>query len=384
MTFATVAAPALLFGATLIFAAAPVMAALTNAPTAQSSPVTAATFAKGLVHPWGLGVPPRRAPARDRAAGPHARHRQGWPVSGRRWRACRRSTPRGRAVFLDVRLAPDFAKSGTIFFSYAEAAQGGKNGTSVARARLVLEGEGGRLEDVEVIFRQEPSYASDNHFGSRLVFDRDGMLFVTLGERFELMKEAQNPANHIGKIVRITPDGRRRPATPTARTGTRRSGRSGTATSRAPTCTPDTGQLWEVEHGPRGGDELNIARSRPQLRLAGDRLRPPLLGSQDRRGHGQGGHGAADLLLGPLDRRLRARLLHGRLFPEWKGNLFTGALAGEHLERLVLEGDKVVAHEKLLSDLGERIRDVRQGPDGALWLLTDSPNGRVLRVTPRK
>ena len=140
--------------------------------------------------------------------------------------------------------------------------------------------------------------------------------------------------------------------------------------------------MWEVEHGPRGGDELNIAR--PGRSLAGHRLRPPLLGSQNRRGHGQGGHGTADLLLGSSIAVSGLAFYTADLFPGWKGNLFTGALAGEHLERLVLEGDTVVAHEKLLSDLGERIRDVRQGPDGALWLLTDSPNGRVIRVTPCK
>jgi glucose/arabinose dehydrogenase len=383
MTFATVAAPALLFGATLIFAAAPVMAALTNAPTAQSSPVTAATFAKGLVHPWGLAFLPdgrllvTERPGRMRVIGKDGQ--VGPPLAG-----VPKVLAERQGGLLDVRLAPDFAKSGTIFFSYAEPRGGGENGTSVARARLVLDGEGGRLDNVEVIFRQEPSYASDLHFGSRLVFDRDGMLFVTLGERFEPMKEAQNPANHIGKIVRITPDGAPAPGNPNLPGWDPKVWSIGHRNIQGADLHPETGQLWEAEHGPRGGDELNIAHP-------GRNYGWPVIGYGRHYSGAKIGVGTAkEGLEQPIyywDPSIAVSGLAfytADLFPGWKGNLFTGALAGEHLERLVLEGDKVVAHEKLLSDLGERIRDVRQGPDGALWLLTDSPNGRVIRVTPRK
>ncbi len=383
MTFATVAAPALLFGATLIFAAAPVMAALTNAPTAQSSPVTAATFAKGLVHPWGLAFLPNgrllvtERPGRMRVIGKDGQ--VGPPLAG-----VPKVLAERQGGLLDVRLAPDFAKSGTIFFSYAEPRGGGENGTSVARARLVLDGEGGRLDNVEVIFRQEPSYASDLHFGSRLVFDRDGMLFVTLGERFEPMKEAQNPANHIGKIVRITPDGAPAPGNPNLPGWDPKVWSIGHRNIQGADLHPETGQLWEAEHGPRGGDELNIAHP-------GRNYGWPVIGYGRHYSGAKIGVGTAkEGLEQPIyywDPSIAVSGLAfytADLFPGWKGNLFTGALAGEHLERLVLEGDKVVAHEKLLSDLGERIRDVRQGPDGALWLLTDSPNGRVIRVTPRK
>jgi aldose sugar dehydrogenase len=383
MTFATVAAPALLFGATLIFAAAPVMAALTNAPTAQSSPVTAATFAKGLVHPWGLAFLPdgrllvTERPGRMRVIGKDGQ--VGPPLAG-----VPKVLAEKQGGLLDVRLAPDFAKSGTIFFSYAEPRGGGENGTSVARARLVLDGEGGRLDNVEVIFRQEPSYASDLHFGSRLVFDRDGMLFVTLGERFEPMKEAQNPANHIGKIVRITPDGAPAPGNPNLPGWDPKVWSIGHRNIQGADLHPETGQLWEAEHGPRGGDELNIAHP-------GRNYGWPVIGYGRHYSGAKIGVGTAkEGLEQPIyywDPSIAVSGLAfytADLFPGWKGNLFTGALAGEHLERLVLEGDKVVAHEKLLSDLGERIRDVRQGPDGALWLLTDSSNGRVIRVTPRK
>jgi glucose/arabinose dehydrogenase len=382
MTFATVSAPALLFGATLIFAAAPVMAALTNARTAQSSPVRAATFAKGLVHPWGLAFLPEgrllvtERPGRMRLIGKDGQVSP--PLAG---------VPKVHAEkqggLLDVRLAPDFAKSGTIFFSYAEPRGGGENGTAVARAKLVLEGDGGRLDDVEVIFRQQPSYASDLHFGSRLVFDRDGMLFVTLGERFELSKEAQNPANHIGKIVRITPEGEPAPGNSNLPGWDPKVFSIGHRNIQGADLHPETGELWEVEHGPRGGDELNIARP-------GRNYGWPVIGYGRHYSGAKIGVGTAkEGLEQPIyywDPSIAVSGLAfytGELFPEWKGSLFTGALAGEHLERLVLEGDKVVAHEKLLSDLGERIRDVRQGPDGALWLLTDSPNGRVIRITPR-
>jgi aldose sugar dehydrogenase len=385
MTFAAAAAHALVLGAALFLAAAPAAAVITNAPVAKSGPVSVATFAKGLVHPWGLAFLPdgrllvTERPGRIRVVGKDGQLSN--PIA---------RVPKVHAErqggLLDVVLAPDFAKSGTIFFSYAEPREGGKNGTSVARARLVLEDNGGRLEDLEVIFRQEPSYDSDNHFGSRLVFDRDGMLFVTLGDRFELMKEAQNPANHIGKIVRITPDGAPAPGNPNLPGWDPKVWSIGHRNIQGAALDPQTGQLWEVEHGPRGGDELDIA-------LRGRNYGWPVIGYGRHYSGAKIGVGTEkDGMEQPVyywDPSIAVSGLAfytGDLFPAWKGNLFTGALAGEHLHRLVLEGEKVVAHEKLLADLGERerIRDVRQGPDGALWLLTDSPNGKVLRVTPGK
>ena len=385
MTFATAAAHALVLGAALFLAAAPAAAVIRDAPVAKSGPVSVARFAKGLVHPWRLAFLPdgrllvTERPGRIREVGKDGQLSN--PIAG---------VPKVHAErqggLLDVVLAPDFAKSGTIFFSYAEPREGGKNGTSVARARLVLEGNGGRLENLEVIFRQEPSYDSDNHFGSRLVFDREGMLFVTLGDRFELMKEAQNPANHIGKIVRITPDGAPAPGNPNLPGWDPKVWSIGHRNIQGAALNPQTGQLWEVEHGPRGGDELDIA-------LPGRNYGWPVIGYGRHYSGAKIGVGTEkDGMEQPVyywDPSIAVSGLAfytGDLFPAWKGNLFTGALAGEHLHRLVLEGEKVVAHEKLLADLGERerIRDVRQGPDGALWLLTDSPNGKVLRVTPGK
>jgi glucose/arabinose dehydrogenase len=383
MTLATVSAHAFVIGAALMFAAAPAAAAIADAPVVKSGPVDATTFAQGLVHPWGLAFLPdgrllvTERPGRLRVIGTDGQISP--PISG---------VPKVHAVkqggLLDVVLAPDFATTGTIFISYAEPRGGGENGTSVARGRLVLEGNGGRLEDVKVIFRQEPSYASDLHFGSRLVFDREGMLFVTLGERFELMKEAQNPANHIGKIVRITPDGAPAPGNPNLPGWDAKVWSIGHRNIQGADLHPETGRLWEVEHGPKGGDEVDIA-------LSGRNYGWPVIGygrhySGAKIGVGTQKEGMEQPIYywDPSIAVSGLAFYTGDLFPEWKGNLFTGALAGEHLHRLVLKGDEVVGHEKLLADRGERIRDVRQGPDGALWLLTDSSNGKVLRVTPGK
>jgi glucose/arabinose dehydrogenase len=212
------------------------------------------------------------------------------------------------------------------------------------------------------------------------------MLFVTLGERFDLMKEAQNPANHIGKIVRITPDGAPAPGNPNLPGWDPKVWSIGHRNIQGADLHPQTGQLWEVEHGPRGGDELDIA-------LPGRNYGWPVIGygrhySGAKIGVGTEKEGMEQPIYywDPSIAVSGLAFYTGDLFPEWKGNLFTGALAGEHLHRLVLEGDKVVGHERLLADRGERerTRDVRQGPDGALWLLTDSPDGKVLRVTPGK
>jgi glucose/arabinose dehydrogenase len=331
MSFATVAAPVLLIGAALILAATPAAAVITDAPAVKSGPVNVTTFAKGLVHPWGLAFLPdgrllvTERPGRMRLIGKDGQVSP--PLAG---------VPKVHAEkqggLLDVRLAPDFAKSGTIFFSYAEPRGGGENGTAVARAKLVLEGDGGRLDNVEVIFRQQPSYASDLHFGSRLVFDRDGMLFVTLGERFELSKEAQNPANHIGKIVRITPDGAPAPGNPNLPGWDPKVWSIGHRNIQGADLHPETGELWEAEHGPRGGDELNIARP-------GRNFGWPVIGYGRHYSGAKIGVGTAkEGLEQPIyywDPSIAVSGLAfytADLFPGWKGNLFTGALAGEHLD----------------------------------------------------
>jgi glucose/arabinose dehydrogenase len=248
----------------------------------------------------------------------------------------------------------------------------------------VDDGSSGRLEDVQVIFRQEPAYASPNHFGSRIVFARDGSLFVTLGDRYYLRDEAQNPANHLGKLVRLMPDGAPFPGNP-KREGWRAEIWSiGHRNVQGAALHPGTGRLWTIEHGARGGDEINVPE-------AGKNYGWPVITYGRDYSYLKIGEGTAKPGLeqpiyywDPSIAPSGAAFYTADLVPEWKGNLFVGALAGQALHRLVLDGETIIGEERLLGDLGERIRDVRQGPDGALWLLTDSPDGRVLRVAPAR
>jgi glucose/arabinose dehydrogenase len=292
---------------------------------------------------------------------------------------------RGQGGLLDVALSPDFASSGLVYFSYAEPRGSGRTGTTVARAKLVLDGEDGHLADVEVIFRQQPDIHESIHYGSRLVFARDGTLFVTLGERGQNMG-AQDLSNHVGKVVRLRPDGSVPPDNPfVGREGARPEVWSlGHRNQQAAALHPETGKLWTVEHGARGGDEINIP-------LPGRNYGWPVIsygrdysGAKIGEGTAKAGLEQPVYYWDPSIAPSGMAFYTGDLFPEWKGNLFVGALRGQALHRLVLHGEQVVGEEKLLADLGERIRDVRAGPDGALWLLTDNPEGRVLRVVPAR
>jgi glucose/arabinose dehydrogenase len=361
----------------------PLAAQTTKTPPVKTGQaIKVETFAKGLVHPWGMAfLPDGRLLVTERPGRLRIVSKDGTlsaPLQG---------TPKvyasGQGGLLDVQLGPDFASSGLIYLSYADPRDGSRNGTSVARAKLVTEGDGGRLEQVQVIFRQEPSYASSHHFGSRIVFTRDGSLFVTLGERFSAREEAQNPGNHLGKLVRIMPDGGPYSGNPKKDGWRPEIWSIGHRNVQGAALNPATGKLWTIEHGARGGDEINIPE-------AGKNYGWPVISygrNYDFTKIGVGTH--KDGMEQPLyywDPSIApsgAAFYTGDLFPEWKGNLFVGALAGQALHRLVLDGEKVVGEEKLLADLGERIRDVRSGPDGAIWLLTDNPQGRVLRVVPQ-
>jgi glucose/arabinose dehydrogenase len=360
----------------------PLAAEITKAPAQKTKqPIKVETFAKNLVHPWGLAFLPdgrllvTERPGRLRIVGKDSRLSSSVPGVPKVYAS-------GQGGLLDVQLSPDFAFSGAIYLSYAEPRDGGRNGTSLARARLVMDGEVGRLEDVKVIFRQEPAYASSHHFGSRIVFTRDGSLFVTLGERYSARDQAQNPANHLGKLVRIMPDGSPYAGNPKKEGWRPEIWSIGHRNVQGAALHPGTGALWTIEHGARGGDEINI----PQ---AGKNYGWPVITYGRDYSYakiGEGTHKAGmeqpiyywDPSIAPSG----AAFYTGDRFPEWKGNLFTGGLAIQGLHRLVLDGEKVVGEEALLADLGERIRDVRNGPDGVLWLLTDHPEGRVLRVVP--
>jgi glucose/arabinose dehydrogenase len=370
--------------ALLVAFAGQAVAQQTRAPAQRSRQAfKVETFAQGLAFPWGMAfLPDGRAlvterPGRLRLVGKEGKVSA--PLVG-----VPEVAAGGQGGLLDVALGPDFAASKAIFLSYAEPRQGG-SATSVARARLELDGDGGRLEDVKVIFRQQPAAFGFMHFGSRLAFARDGNLFVTLGERGQRDK-AQDRGTHYGKVVRIRPDGSPPPDNPfVGKAGVQPEIWSwGHRNPQSAAIHPATGKLWTVEHAARGGDEVNIP-------LAGRNYGWPVItygrdysGLKIGEGTTKAGMEQPVYYWDPSIAPSGMAFYTGSLFPQWQGNLFVGALRGQALHRLVLDGERVVGEEVLLEDLGERIRDVRSGPDGALWLLTDNPRGRVLRLVPAK
>jgi glucose/arabinose dehydrogenase len=285
----------------------------------------------------------------------------------------------GQGGLLDVALHPRFAQNQLVYWSFSEAGDGGA-GTAVARGRL----QGSRLADVQVIFRQQPKVGGSLHFGSRLAFARDGRLFVTLGERGHRRDDAQMLDNHLGKLVRIEDDGRVPADNPFAqRSGARPEIWSyGHRNIQGAALHPATGALWTTEHGPQGGDELNIP-------AAGANHGWPVITHGRNYGIGtQIGEGSerADVAA-PLKVWLPISIapsgmafITGERYPGWQGQLVIGALRGQKLVRLELDGNRVTGEQALLDGRGLRFRDVRQGPDGWLYVLTDSESGQVLRL----
>ena len=285
----------------------------------------------------------------------------------------------GQGGLLDVALAPDFAETRTIYLSFAEPGDGGTAGTSVARARL---GDN-RLEDLQVIFRQEPKVGGGAHFGSRLVFARDGTLFITTGDR-QHRPFVQDLSKLQGKVIRIRPDG----SIPIDNPFVNRSGARpeiwsyGHRNIQGAAQHPETGQLWTVEHGARGGDELNAPK-------AGRNYGWPVITygvdySGARIGEGQRKEGMEQPVhyWDPSIAPSGLMFYTGDRFPNWKGNAFVGALGFQLLARLELDGEHVRAEERLLQEMGQRIRAVVQGPDGLIYLLTDDDDGRIMRIEP--
>lgn len=336
------------------------------------------TVAQELENPWGLAFLPdgrmlvTERPGRLRIVQPDGRLSK--PLSG-----VPSVYARGQGGLLDVALDPRFAENRLVYLSYAEAGEGGA-GTAVARGRL---GEAG-LEEVAVVFRQRPKVGGRNHWGSRLVFARDGTLFVTLGDRFDYMERAQDLEGHFGKVVRINPDG----SVPKDNPFVGREGALpeiwslGHRNVQGAALHPDMGALWIHEHGPRGGDEINISQP-------GRNYGWPVIGygvhySGAKIGVGTAKPGLEQPLYywDPSIAPSGMAFYTADRFPEWRGNLFVGALKAQCLVRLELDGARVVREERLLAELDERIRDVRQGPDGFLYLLTDDDDGRLLRVEP--
>nr|WP_245795409.1 PQQ-dependent sugar dehydrogenase [Thioalkalivibrio denitrificans] len=285
----------------------------------------------------------------------------------------------GQGGLLDLALHPAFDSNRLVYVSYAADHDRGVT-THVARGRF----EDEALHDVEVLFIAEPASGGGRHFGSRLLFDRDGYLYITVGDR-GTMDRSQRLDDHAGTTIRLYDDGRipgdnpfvgRNDARPEIYT-------YGNRNAQGMALHPETGDVWQNEHGPRGGDEVNLIR-------AGINYGWPVIT------HGVDYSGAT-IGEGITEKEGMEQPVHhwtpsiapsgmafytGDAFPRWQGNLFVGALAHTHVARLVMDGERVVEEETLLREMGQRIRDVRQGPDGYLWLLTDHRNGRLLRVEP--
>jgi glucose/arabinose dehydrogenase len=343
----------------------------------QTGRIRIETVTSGLNHPWGMAFLPDGAML--------VTEREG---SLRLVTAAGMISPaiggvpevfaQGQGGLLDIAIEPQFADSRRVYFSYAEAGEGGA-GTAVARGRLNAARTA--LEDVGVIFRQQPKVSGGNHFGSRLVFARDGTLFVTLGERFKF-DPAQDLKSHLGKIVRINRDGSVPPDNPfVGRADARPEIWSyGHRNSQGAALNPQTGVLWEIEHGPRGGDELNIPE-------AGKNYGWPLV-SWGVHYNGQG-------IPKPPTRPDLAPSIYqwtpsispsgmafytGDRFRAWRGNVLVGGLTSHAVTRLTLDATRVTGEERI--PIGARVRDVRQGLDGAIYVLTDEADGALLRLTP--
>ena len=362
----------------------PAGAAQTNAPDAPKTKVAVATITDKLSHPWGRQVlPGGRFLVTERDGAMRVVSPQGAvtaPVDG-----LPNVVNKGQGGLLDVLLAPDYATTGTIFFSYAEPRGNFRNGTTVVRAKLVLEGQSGRIEDGQIIFRQEPAATGFLHFGSRLTFDNTGALLITTGERSTLSQMSQDLGTHLGKVIRIMPDGSAPPDNPFVKDDDKRPEvwSYGHRNMQGAAYDSETGTLWVTEHGPRGGDELNRVEK-------GKNYGWPIITYGKEYSGGKVGAGitAKEGMEQPIYYWKPSigtsglALYRGDLFKGWNGNLLAGGLAKPQLERLVLKDGAVAAKEVLLSDLGARIRDVRVAPDGSVLVLTDGDPGKLLRLTP--
>ena len=371
-TFPSTTAPFVLAGL-LALAAAPSVAQSQPSPKAQ-------TVASGLQNPWAVAFLPdgrflvTERPGRLRVVSADGQVQpavQGLPevAAG------------GQGGLLDVITDSAFASNRTIYFCFSEPGKGTTNSTALARARLSQDAK--RLEDVKVIFSQQPKFSSTAHFGCRIVERPDGTLFLTLGERFSRRDDAQTLDNHHGKIVRVGKDG----SVPKDNPFVGKAGALpeiwsyGHRNAQGATWGPD-GRLWMHEHGAQGGDEIN----RPE---PGKNYGWPQVSFGVNYGGSPIGTGksSAPGLEPPLHHWTpsiapsgMAFLTSDRYGAAWKGNLLVGSLKFQYLDRIELKDGQVVAEHKLLEDLGQRIRDVRQGPDGLLYVLTDNANGRLIRL----
>ncbi len=336
-------------------------------------------FARGLENPWGLAfLPDGTALVTERPGRLRLVSKDGTlsePIKG-----LPTVDDNGQGGLLDVALDPQFSSNRLVYLSFSEPGSEGA-GTAVLRGKF----DGDRLENATVIYRQTPKVVSARHYGSRLAFSPDGTLFITQGDRGNYADQAQALGNHIGKLVRINADGSVPADNPfVGKPDVRPEIWSyGHRNMQGAAIDPSTGLLWTVEHGARGGDELN----QPQ---AGRNYGWPVItygrdysGSKIGEGQAKAGLEQPVHYWDPSIAPSGLTFYTGNAFPAWKGSVCLGALAGQRLVRLTMEGGKVTGEEAMLTDLGMRIRDVRQGPDGLLYLLVDSDDGLILRVEPK-
>lgn len=370
----------------------PALAGQTDAPEMKSNVAfDVVTVAEGLQNPWSLAFLPggkmlvTERPGRLRVVG--ADGKLSAAVTG-----LPAVFSRGQGGLLDVVLDPAFAKSNLIYWSFSEPQADGTNNTAVARGKFVDDATAPRVDDVQVIYHQRPSMNSPLHFGSRLVFGRDGTLFITQGDRSitEGRMQAQKMDSGLGKLVRINADG----SIPKDNPFVGKEGvlpeiwSFGQRNIQAAALHPTTGELWTGEYGTRGGDEINIARKGkdygwPTIAYGIEYRGGPITGGITQQAGMEQPLYYWDPIIGPSGMTFYT----GTLFPAWQGNLFIGGHGTLDLVRLVIEGEKVVGEERLLKDLQpkpERIRDVRQGPDGAIYIVTDSATGRIIKLVPKK
>jgi glucose/arabinose dehydrogenase len=356
----------------------------TRAPAVQTrTPIAVTQLAVGLDKPWAIAfLPDRRMLVTEKPSGRllivtssgSKTEVTGLPaVDGR-----------GQGGLLDVELAPDYAESARIYWSYYEPRDGG-NGLAVARARLVLDAKP-RVEGVEVIFRMQPTFDSDKHAGGRLVFTPDGKLFIVLGERSDVAGrvQARDLGSHFGKIVRVLPDGSVPEDNPyVGRSGARPEIWTSGHRNILSAALDAQNRLWIVEMGPRGGDELNLVEKGKDYGWPTIGYGEEYSGARIHDATQAQGLEQPVYYWDPVISPSGLTIYSGELFPEWKGNFFIGGLSSTALVRLVLKDDRVVGEERLLRDRGARIREVVQGPDGALYVLTDERDGKLLKLTPR-
>ncbi|WP_099865051.1 PQQ-dependent sugar dehydrogenase [Pararhizobium haloflavum] len=350
----------------------------------ESGSIQVETVTEGIAEPWGLALLPDeswlvtekegnlRMISSDGALSD--------PISG---------TPevdaRDQGGLLDVTIDPDFEENRMVYLSFSEPGENDTNSTAVYKARL--SDDGTALEDGEVIFSQQPKEVSTKHYGSRIVFDGDGHLFVTLGERSdaEFRGQAQDLDSHLGKIVRINPDGSVPEDNPFVDDAEAlpEIWSYGNRNVQAAAMNPETGDLWEIEHGPMGGDELNIIQP-------GNNYGWPLVShgveySGDPINEGEAAmEGGTDAILTwtPVIAPSGMIFYDGEAFPEWQGDIFVGGLASAALVHVDVEGESAEEKARYLEDLGMRIQDVAQGPEGAIYVVTDDTNGHLLRIMP--